>query len=173
MARPATVIFSSGHFYVPRSRNCGISRRTATASITLSTDPWRNPGYRQEDVTNRWNQALNNWHREKLNSLAAGDEQAEEREQTQADTIALYLVSRAGYSPQALVNFFDRMAGTKGTTGGFWSDFFKTTTPDAKRLHRCLPARLDAAVVCCGSHRRSFRLRSMEEVGGRVHTGRR
>ncbi len=102
----------------------------------------------QEDVTNRWNQALNNWHREKLNSLAAGDEQAEEREQTQADTIALYLVSRAGYSPQALVNFFDRMAGTKGNTGGFWSDFFKTTTPDAKRLRQLLASKASMPPSC-------------------------
>ena len=42
----------------------------------------------------------------------------EEREQTQADTIALYLAARAGYSTDAFTEVFDRTAETKGKTGG-------------------------------------------------------
>ena len=69
-------------------------------------------------------------------------QQVEDREQGQADAIALFLMSRSGYSPAAFVALFDRIAQTKGNTGGFWSDFFQSTTPDAKRLKQRLPARL-------------------------------
>jgi len=89
----------------------------------------------REDVTAKWNQFLSNYRRQRMQR---GDyEKAveiQEREQLQADTIALYLVTRAGYAPQAFEAFFDRLAETKGNAGGFWSNLFGTTKPDAKRL---------------------------------------
>ncbi len=89
----------------------------------------------REDVTAKWNQFLSNYRRQRMQR---GDyEKAvdiQEREQLQADTIALYLVTRAGYSPQAFEAFFDRLAETKGNAGGFWSNLFGTTKPDSKRL---------------------------------------
>lgn len=96
----------------------------------------------REDVTVKWNQYLNNYRRQ---HVATGDHQKsvvlEEREQTQADTIALYLAARAGYSTDAFTEVFDRTAETKGKTGGFWSDLFGTTKPDAKRLRQILKNR--------------------------------
>ena len=62
----------------------------------------------------------------------------EEREQVQADTVALYLAARGGYSTQAFTDVFDRIADTKGKTGSFWSDFFGTTKPDSKRLRQII-----------------------------------
>ncbi len=87
------------------------------------------------DVVAKWNQYLSNHGRQHLSGADyVKAQKLEEREQTQADTIALYLVSRAGYSTQAFVDFFDRLAETKGKTASFWSDLFGTTTEDSKRL---------------------------------------
>ena len=44
----------------------------------------------------------------------------------------------AGYDPQAFATFFDRLAETKGKTGGFFSDLFGRTSPDARRLREIL-----------------------------------
>jgi WD40 repeat protein len=89
----------------------------------------------RNDVVAKWNQYLSNYRRQHVSSVdVAKAERLEEREQNQADTIALYLVSRAGYSTQAFVDVFDRMAETKGKTASFWSDLFGTTTEDSKRL---------------------------------------
>lgn len=105
------------------------------------------------DIVSKWNQLLSNWNREKVSR--GGYEKAfdiEERQQVQADTIALYLLSRAGYSPQALVSFFDRLADTKGKTGGFWSDFFKTTSPDSKRLRQLIANQAAMPAACISTH---------------------
>ena len=87
----------------------------------------------RDDVTAKWNQLLSNYRRRKAGSYDKAFE-LEEREQIQADTVALYLVTRAGYSAQAFATFFDRLAETKGNAGGFWSNLFGTTKPDSKRL---------------------------------------
>ena len=87
----------------------------------------------RDDVFAKWNELLSNARRQK----GASYDKAmalEEREQAQADTVALYLVTRAGYSPKSFEGFFDRLAETKGNAGGFWSNFFGTTKPDSKRL---------------------------------------
>jgi WD40 repeat protein len=86
----------------------------------------------REDVVARWNEWLSNYRRQRGMSYENAA-LLDEREQTQADTIALYLLTRAGYSAQAFQKFFDRLAQTKGRTGGFWSNLFGTN-PDAKRL---------------------------------------
>ncbi len=91
----------------------------------------------EEDVTAKWNQLLSNYRRQKGSSYEKVME-IEEREQVQADTVALYLAARAGYSTQAFADVFDRIAETKGKTGSFWSDLFGTTKPDSKRLRQII-----------------------------------
>lgn len=58
----------------------------------------------------------------------------EENEQTGADQVAVYAVARAGYSPQAVIDFWDRFVETKGNKGTWLSDFFGTMRPESKRL---------------------------------------
>lgn len=93
----------------------------------------------QDDVTAKWNQFLSNYRRQ--NASTGTYEKAveiEEREQVQADTVALYLAARGGYSTKAFADVFDRIADTKGQTGSFWSDLFQTTKPDSKRLRQII-----------------------------------
>jgi adenylate kinase family enzyme len=72
-----------------------------------------------------------------------------EREEVVADTMALYAVARAGYAPQSFVELWDRLAETKGKTGGWLSDLFGLTRPEARRLREMLKkvAALPAACV--------------------------
>ncbi len=92
-----------------------------------------------DDVIAEWNQFLSNYRRQKASMGTYEKAEAiEEREQVQADTVALYLAARGGYSTQAFADTFDRIADTKGKTGSFWSDFFGTTKPDSKRLRQIM-----------------------------------
>ncbi len=107
----------------------------------------------KDDIAARWNQLLSNWRRQKMTPGAYGKaQQVEDREQGQADAIALFLMSRSGYSPAAFVALFDRIAQTKGNTGGFWSDFFQSTTPDAKRLKQIIAGQAAMPASCIASH---------------------
>src|SRR5579863_3368472 len=72
----------------------------------------------------------------------------EEPEQYQADQVALYAAANAGYSPERFVAFFDRLAQTKGRTGGFLIGLLRTTTPDEKRL-RLLRKSLEGLPEAC------------------------
>ena len=93
----------------------------------------------RDDVFAKWNQFLSNYRRQNT-SLGKYEKaiEIEEREQVQADTVALYLAARGGYSTQAFADTFDRIADTKGKTGSFWSDLFQTTKPDSKRLRQII-----------------------------------
>lgn len=107
----------------------------------------------QADIFALWNQYLNNYRRQQVRS---GDifkaVKQEEREQVQADTVALYLVSRAGYSSQSFVDVFDRLAGTRGNTGSFWSDLFGTTNTDSKRLRELVKSKAPITKACQAPH---------------------
>ena len=72
----------------------------------------------------------------------------EEPQQYQADQIALYAAANAGYSPERFVAFFDRLAQTKGRTGGFLISLLRGTTPDEKRL-RLLRRSLEELPEAC------------------------
>lgn len=61
-------------------------------------------------------------------------EGSEQGDQLVADQLGLQLLAKAGYTPQASPEFFDRLANTKGNTGGWLSDFFGATRPDSRRL---------------------------------------
>jgi hypothetical protein len=58
----------------------------------------------------------------------------EQTDQLVADQLGLQMLAKAGYTPQAFPDFFDRLANTKGNTGGWLSDFFGATRPDSRRL---------------------------------------
>jgi WD40 repeat protein len=62
------------------------------------------------------------------------DSQENQQEQLVADSYGLYAMSRAGYSPAAMVSFWDRLAQTGGKTGNWFTDLFGGTTPNEQRL---------------------------------------
>ena len=82
------------------------------------------------DIEEKFNQYLD-IYRTKGSGAARNNE---EHEQTGADQVAIYAVARAGYSPQAVIDFWDRFADTKGNKGTWFSDFFGTMRPESKRL---------------------------------------
>jgi WD40 repeat protein len=71
-----------------------------------------------------------------------------EREQLEADRIGLYIAARAGYRPEAHIEFWDRMAETHGETGNWFTDLFGVTKPESKRLGEMLKSMKIAAPGC-------------------------
>ncbi len=103
----------------------------------------------QKDVTDKWNELLSNWRRVHVSeSDVHRAEKTSRAAEVQADTIGLYLVTRSGYSPQASVDFFDRIAETKGKTGGFWSDLLGETSSDSKRLRAMIKSATPMPADC-------------------------
>ena len=90
----------------------------------------------RKDIFDKFNRMLDSIARNKstLTKTAERDWQQEEPHQYQADRVALYAAAAAGFSPQAFVEFFDRLAQTHGKTGNLLTDFFGATKPDEKRL---------------------------------------
>jgi len=72
----------------------------------------------------------------------------EKDEQNIADRVGIQLIVRAGYSPAAFGEFFDRLAETKGKTGSWLSDLVGATRPDAKRLREILKQTPALAAGC-------------------------
>jgi hypothetical protein len=56
-----------------------------------------------------------------------------EENQQEADRIGLEATVRAGYSPQALADFWDRFTENKGKVGSWFSELLQSTPPAAKR----------------------------------------
>ena len=90
----------------------------------------------RRDVFEKYNQLVENEAR-KPGAFSRGDKHGE-REQYEADQIGIYAMARAGYDPQAFAAFWDRLAETGGKTGGWFSDLFGTTKPEARRLREIL-----------------------------------
>jgi hypothetical protein len=99
-----------------------------------------------EDLYERYNQYLESVRLKKRSSQPQGDE---DKSQKIADQLGVQAVARAGYSPQALPDFLDRLMQTKGKTGSWLSDMFGATRPDSRRLREALKdaASLPAACV--------------------------
>lgn len=57
-----------------------------------------------------------------------------DEEQDEADTLSAYLTARAGYRPEGLAEYWDRVYEVKGKTGNAFTNFFGSTTPNQKRL---------------------------------------
>jgi WD40 repeat protein len=73
-----------------------------------------------------------------------------ENEQLVADRVALYLIKRAGYSPDAYAQFWNRAFEVGGKTGGFFSDLFGFTKPEQKRLREMLRLSAGLPESCAG-----------------------
>ena len=107
----------------------------------------------EADVVAAWNQYLNNYKRVKYTpNDAARLQKIENQNQQQADSIALSIVARAGYSSQSFVDVFDRIAETRGKTGNAWTDLFGDTPPDAKRLRQLVKDRPPLPADCVTAH---------------------
>ncbi|HEU4593918.1 MAG TPA: M48 family metalloprotease [Pyrinomonadaceae bacterium] len=90
----------------------------------------------RRDIFEKYNQLIENEAR-KPGAFRRGDKHGE-REQYEADQVGIYAMARAGYDPQAFASFWDRLAETGGKTGGWFSDLFGTTKPEARRLREIL-----------------------------------
>jgi len=107
----------------------------------------------REDVFEKWNQYLDNYRRQHLSwSDYMKAWKVQQREQLDADSIALFLLARVGYSTKTYADAFDRISGTKGNTGSFWSDLFGATPPDSKRLRQLLQSTPALPEQCITHH---------------------
>jgi len=86
----------------------------------------------RQDIFDKLNDFLDN--AAKKPGVFANTNGREEPNQLVADRVGMYLVSAAGYDPQALMQFWDRFAGTKGKSGSALSFFFGFSSPDQHRL---------------------------------------
>ena len=68
--------------------------------------------------------------------------------QYDADAVALAAVARAGYSPDAYVELWDRFTETDRRTGNFFSDLFGVTRPESRRLRQMLRAMAAVPAEC-------------------------
>ena len=76
------------------------------------------------------------------------EEQREDEEQVIADRIGFYALVRAGYDPEKGIASDDRLFETKGKPASFWSEFFGTTTRNARRLRELLKTERPLARNC-------------------------
>ncbi|HUX68073.1 MAG TPA: M48 family metalloprotease [Terriglobales bacterium] len=70
--------------------------------------------------------------------------------QKEADATAIQLLRAAGYDPRGLPDLFDRLTGSKGARGNWFTNIFGITPPDAQRL-RAMVAAAGAAGPGCGA----------------------
>jgi WD40 repeat protein len=104
----------------------------------------------RRDIFEKYNRLLDNAAR-KPGAWNRGDRE-EEGNQFEADRIGIYAMTSAGYDPQAFASLWDRLADTKGKTGGWLGDLFGTTRPDEKRL-RAIRRELQSLPAECVSKR--------------------
>jgi hypothetical protein len=83
----------------------------------------------RDDVFKKFHQYIENVERHPSRARTSEDKQ-----QTVADQVAIFALARAGYSPQALVDWWDRFGELHGKTGGWVSDLFGSTSPEQHRL---------------------------------------
>ncbi|HTK95699.1 MAG TPA: M48 family metalloprotease [Terriglobales bacterium] len=88
----------------------------------------------REDVFRRYNELLDNWRRKRPKEGWGPADKG----QLVADQVGLYILARAGYPPEAMPDFFDRLAETHGKTGNFFSDLFGFTNDENRRLREML-----------------------------------
>src|SRR6185503_10871417 len=85
----------------------------------------------RQDILDKFTKLMENAGRKPSVFKTESHEQAE---QLEADRLGLTLVSSAGYDAKAFSSVFDRIAGTGGNTGSFFSRMFGTASPDSLRL---------------------------------------
>lgn len=88
-----------------------------------------------DDLFELYNQLIESVRLKNRHSSASPNE---EKGQAIADQLGVQAVARAGYSPQALPSFLDRLMQTKGNKGTWLTDLFGATKPDSRRLREAL-----------------------------------
>ncbi len=104
----------------------------------------------RKDVFEKYNEVL-----ELIRTKGHAGRGESNREQLVADEIGVQASARAGYSPQAFAEFFDRLTETKGKTGNWLSNFFGATPPNAKRLREILKEVSSLPPACIEARTRS------------------
>ncbi|HXQ71961.1 MAG TPA: M48 family metalloprotease, partial [Pyrinomonadaceae bacterium] len=84
----------------------------------------------RRDVFDKYNQLIENINR-KPGSFKPNDR---EKGQLFADQAGMYAFVAAGYEAAAMARFWDRIVGTQGKKGNWFTDLFGTTRPEQKRL---------------------------------------
>jgi WD40 repeat protein len=100
----------------------------------------------REEIFREYSQLYENVVRKKKAFSHSMGEDKEE--QNVADRVGIQLLGRAGYSPAAFGEFFDRLAETKGKTGSWLSDLVGATKPDSRRLREILKQTPALAAGC-------------------------
>jgi predicted Zn-dependent protease len=84
----------------------------------------------RRDIFDKYNQLIENLRR-KPEAFKPRDR---EKGQLFADQAGMFALVAAGYDPDAMTRFWDRITGTQGKKGNWVSDLFGTTRPEQKRL---------------------------------------
>ncbi len=92
----------------------------------------RTVGGDRQDILEKYNRLLEA-PPNRLKRLG-GDKNERFEGQLAADQIAMHAMTQAGYSPQAFVDVFDRLAQTEGKKGNWFTDLFGATRPESRRL---------------------------------------
>jgi WD40 repeat protein len=103
----------------------------------------------RKDIFEKYHQYLENYAR-KSGSLRVKNREEQEG-QIDADRVALYVAAQAGYAPQAVAQFWDRLAETKGKTGSAFANLFGFTNPEQARLRDMLKQANELPKSCLGA----------------------
>lgn len=88
----------------------------------------------RDDIRRDFNALLDQWNRKRERF----DQSRSSKEQIVADQLGLYAMARAGFPPEAMAAFLDRLQETHGDTGSFLSELFRTTPEENHRLRELL-----------------------------------
>jgi WD40 repeat protein len=104
----------------------------------------------REDIFEKYTRMMDNAAKKPGAFRQSGDR--ENGAQIEADRIGLFAIAAAGYDVQAHARLFDRLVGTNGKTGGFFSNLFGSTSPDSKRLGEMIKTVATMAPGCTDPH---------------------
>lgn len=76
----------------------------------------------------------------------------EEKDELEADRIAVYAMARSGYDPESFATFFDKVAVNRGKTGNWFSDAFGITGGDSRRYRSALKVIASLPTECKEKH---------------------
>jgi len=102
----------------------------------------------RKDLSEKFNRLLDNLAKNPSEISRMRDE--EEPHQYQADEVALYALANAGYAPMSFLDFFDRLAQTKGKSSGWLSTLLGMAAPNEKRLREIRKHLNDMPAPCRG-----------------------
>ncbi|HEU4833271.1 MAG TPA: M48 family metalloprotease, partial [Pyrinomonadaceae bacterium] len=98
----------------------------------------------RNDIFEKYNRLIDNF-RQKPGAFKVGDR---ERGQLFADQAGMFAFVAAGYEPEAIPRFWDRITETQGKKGNWLTDVFGTTRPEQKRLREMVNATKSLPAQC-------------------------